>query len=88
MKSVVLACRYRVRVAVVDLDKPPAWWEGASARSHLTANDARQLAGTTGKKLLELSSLPVAQDIVDFSHVLTSWSFFGQMRCSWRVDVH
>ena len=59
----MLACRYRVRVAVVDLDKPPAWWQGASARSHLTADDARQLAGTIGEKLLAHSSLSGAQDI-------------------------
>ena len=43
-----MSCRYKVRVAVVDLEAPPSWWQGASANSHLTANDARQLAGTTG----------------------------------------
>ena len=53
-RHVLYGYRYRVRVAVVDLDKPPAWWQGASARSHLTAHDARQLAGTTGRATPDL----------------------------------
>lgn len=35
---------YPVRMAVVDLDDPPAWW-AAQAHDHLTANAARRFAG-------------------------------------------
>ena len=42
-----MACRYDVRMAVVDLDRPPAWWH-RQASDHMTAPEARALAGTNG----------------------------------------
>lgn len=43
-----MACRYNVRMAVVDLDSPPAWWH-TQAKDHMTAPEARALAGSNGK---------------------------------------
>lgn len=42
------AFRYNIRMAVVDLDDSPPWFDGQS-QGHLTAKAARQLAGTSGK---------------------------------------
>ena len=39
--------RYPVRMAVVDLDAAPTWWNSA-ANDSLTAAEARQMAGTKG----------------------------------------
>ena len=39
--------RYPVRMAVIDLDRPPAWWP-EQAGDHMTAAAARQFAGTDG----------------------------------------
>ncbi|PNH03649.1 hypothetical protein TSOC_010276 [Tetrabaena socialis] len=39
--------RYAVRVAVVDLEAPPAWFK-AQAADHLTPGEARKFAGTEG----------------------------------------
>lgn len=47
MSSSTAVCRYNVRMAVVDLDKPPAWWH-RQAKDHMTAPEARALAGTSG----------------------------------------
>lgn len=41
------AFRYPVRMAVVSLDDPPQWFRH-EASDHMTAADARQMAGTTG----------------------------------------
>lgn len=53
-----LTCRYPVRVAVIDLDNPPDWWESCTPE-HLTADQARSTAGTTGEQLagLQLASV-------------------------------
>lgn len=40
--------QYRVRCALVDLDRPPPWFERSSGRRHMAAAEARQLAGTAG----------------------------------------
>ena len=44
--TLVLACSYPVRLAVVDLGNPPEWWQ--ASEEHLTAAQARQTAGTDG----------------------------------------
>jgi len=41
------AFRYPVRMAVVDLDDPPAWWR-RTAKDHLSADEARAFGGTAG----------------------------------------
>lgn len=41
-------CRYAVRVALVDLDAPPAWFLKRQAADHMTADEARAFAGTDG----------------------------------------
>lgn len=43
-----LACRYPVRMAVVDLDDAPSWF-APQARDHMTADEARRMAGTEGR---------------------------------------
>ncbi|BDA45180.1 hypothetical protein COCOBI_06-6630 [Coccomyxa sp. Obi] len=50
-KPVHNAFRYPVRIAVVDLDKPPSWWHEQAA-DHMTADEARAFAGTDGAVLL------------------------------------
>lgn len=40
--------RYAVRMAVLDLDDPPSWYDGAR-EDHLTADEARKFAGTDGR---------------------------------------
>ncbi|CAL8469053.1 g8594 [Coccomyxa elongata] len=50
-KPIHNAFRYPVRIAVVDLDKPPKWWHKQAA-DHMTANEARAFAGTDGAVLL------------------------------------
>ena len=65
------ASRYAVRVAVVSLDQPPAWFQ-RQAQDHLSAAEARQISDTAGEAqssntclplpaemLLQLSALPV-----------------------------
>ena len=47
MSSSIMACRYNVRMAVVNLDRPPAWWH-KQAKDHMTAPEARALAGSDG----------------------------------------
>ena len=42
-------CRYPVRVALLDLDAPPRWFQREQARDHLTAAEARAFAGTDGE---------------------------------------
>ncbi len=42
--------RYPVRMAVVDMDRPPAWWPEQAA-DHMTAAEARTFAGTDGERL-------------------------------------
>ena len=44
----LLSGRYPVRIAVVDLDKPPVWWHKQAA-DHITADEARAFAGTDGE---------------------------------------
>ncbi|KAG2502138.1 hypothetical protein HYH03_000626 [Edaphochlamys debaryana] len=39
--------RYAVRMAVLDLEAPPSWFK-AQAADHMTADEARKFAGTTG----------------------------------------
>jgi hypothetical protein len=39
-----------VRVALVDLDDPPAWFVRRQQQDHLTADQARQFAGTDGEQ--------------------------------------
>ena len=41
--------RYPVRMAVLDLDKPPAWWHEQAA-DHMTAAEARAYTGTDGER--------------------------------------
>lgn len=43
--------RYRIRLALVDLDASPGWFQEQAA-DHLSAGDARELAGTSGRVLL------------------------------------
>ncbi|GIM09445.1 hypothetical protein Vretimale_13297 [Volvox reticuliferus] len=44
--------RYAARMAVLDLDAPPSWFK-SQAKDHMTADEARKFAGTSGKvKLL------------------------------------
>ena len=40
-------CRYEVRMALVDLDSPPIWWQ-QQAKEHMAASEARAFAGTDG----------------------------------------
>lgn len=40
--------RYAVRMAVLDLDRPPAWFARSQAADHMTADQARAFAGTDG----------------------------------------
>lgn len=40
--------RYSVRYAVIDLDTPPSWFKRLQAHDHMTADEARKYAGTTG----------------------------------------
>jgi hypothetical protein len=40
--------RYAVRLALVDLDAPPAWFRALQAADHMTADEARAFAGTDG----------------------------------------
>lgn len=42
------AFSYPVRMALIDLDAPPTWWS-SSANDNMTAEAARQFAGTSGK---------------------------------------
>lgn len=44
-----LPVRYPVRVAVIDLDTPPAWFSQRQAADHMTADLARQFASTNGE---------------------------------------
>lgn len=41
-----------MRLALVDLDAPPAWFRSLQAGDHLTADAARAFAGTVGRVLL------------------------------------
>lgn len=50
--------RYPVRVALVNLDCPPKWW-GECADEHITAAEARKMAGTNGTVWI-LTNPPVA----------------------------
>ena len=45
-----MTCRYEVRMAVIDLDDSPPWF-AAQAQGHLTADAAREMAGTSGRLL-------------------------------------
>jgi len=50
---------YDLRLAIVDLDRPPEWFaRSGQGRDHLSANDARARAGTSGK--VELLTSPKA----------------------------
>lgn len=44
-------CRYPVRMALVQLDRPPAWFKRTQAGDHMTADEARAFAGTDGAAL-------------------------------------
>eukprot|EP00878_Enallax_costatus_P024533 GHUV01026186.1.p1 GENE.GHUV01026186.1~~GHUV01026186.1.p1 ORF type:complete len:306 (+),score=57.17 GHUV01026186.1:617-1534(+) len=43
---------YRVRMVLVDLQRPPEWFIQHQAAEHMTAAEAQQFAGTDGKVLL------------------------------------
>lgn len=47
---VVHRFQYPVRVALIDLDRPPEWWltRKVKQNDNLTADEARKLAGTKG----------------------------------------
>jgi Protein of unknown function (DUF1365) len=45
--GIVHYCRYRVRVALIDLGMPPAWFQ-QQAHDHLSAKQAQEHAGTDG----------------------------------------
>ncbi|KAK9813210.1 hypothetical protein WJX72_010648 [[Myrmecia] bisecta] len=55
------AFRYNVRMAVVDLDDSPRWWQ-QQARYHMTAAQAREFAGTKGK--VEILTDPISAGYV------------------------
>ena len=43
--------RYPVRVAVIDLDRPPPWFiSSGQATDHMDADKARRFAGTQGEQ--------------------------------------
>ncbi len=46
----IFSRRYPVRIAVVNLDKPPRWWHEQAA-DHMTADEARAFAGTDGEHM-------------------------------------
>jgi DUF1365 family protein len=60
-KPVRHAFGYDVRLALLDLDSPPRWFS-AQQNDHLTADQARAAAGTTGRVLL--LTLPAAAGYV------------------------
>eukprot|EP00931_Biecheleriopsis_adriatica_P028584 TRINITY_DN17044_c0_g1_i1.p1 TRINITY_DN17044_c0_g1~~TRINITY_DN17044_c0_g1_i1.p1 ORF type:complete len:326 (+),score=22.38 TRINITY_DN17044_c0_g1_i1:64-1041(+) len=45
------AFRYQVRMAIINLDSPPAWWSSEPVR-RLSADEARDAVGSTGQVLL------------------------------------
>lgn len=49
----ISVCSYPVRMALVSLDRPLRWWR-AQAGSFISAEEARNLAGTDGEALITL----------------------------------
>lgn len=44
----LLRRRYAVRMAVLDLERPPRWFQDGQAKDHMTADEARAFASTQG----------------------------------------
>lgn len=55
LKTMARHRRYPVRMALVSLDDPPQWF-GREVSDHMTAADARHMAGTKGKQISKMRS--------------------------------